>query len=87
MALTNIPAKKPLIQLVLRSSRLNTLLGRAVPEDEVMRRLQSIGFTVIRQAAGQFAVTVPSFRMDIEREVDLIEEVARMIGYDSIPAI
>lgn len=80
------PGKKPLIQLVLRSSRLNTLLGRAVPEDEVMRRLQSIGFTVTRQAAGQFSVTVPSFRMDIEREVDLIEEVARMIGYDSIPA-
>ena len=80
------PGKKPLLTVQLRLARLCVLLGREVSAEETQRLLTSIGFAVQEEDAGVFAVTVPSFRMDIEREVDLVEEVARLIGYDAIPA-
>ena len=80
------PGKKEPLVLSLRMARLNTLLGREVAEDEAARLLSGIGFGVRRAEPGRLEVTVPSFRVDVEREVDLVEEVARLIGYDSIPA-
>lgn len=80
------PGKKPLLKLPLRMARLNTLLGMEVSEDEVVRLLGSIGFELTPSGASRFEVLVPSFRVDIEREVDLVEEVARLVGFDNIPA-
>ncbi len=80
------PGKKPLLKVPLRMARLNTLLGMNVSRDEVVRLLSSIGFELTPLDAGQFEVLIPSFRVDIEREVDLVEEVARLIGFDNIPA-
>lgn len=80
------PGKKALLRVPLRMGRLNTLLGTQVSEDEAVRLLSSIGFELTPTGAGQFEVLVPSFRVDIEREVDLVEEVARLVGFDNIPA-
>jgi phenylalanyl-tRNA synthetase beta chain len=71
--------------LRLRRDRITGLLGASVPDPEVRRILQSLGFTV-QNAADGWEVVVPTRRIDVLREVDLIEEVARHYGFDRIPA-
>jgi len=78
------PRKKETAQVTMRFSRLNKLLGIEVPREEVMRILTALGF-----AAGvdgdSVVCTCPTWRSDVYREVDLIEEVARVYGYGRIP--
>jgi phenylalanyl-tRNA synthetase beta chain len=76
-----LPARGP---VPLRRERLALLLGHAVPDAEVERILGGLGMTVERSGAGWHA-TPPSHRFDIALEVDLIEEVARIYGYDRLP--
>lgn len=78
------PGKKELLQLELRVARVNTLLGIDLSTTEVAEYLRDIEFTV-KEGDGVLFVTVPSFRIDIEREVDLVEEIARLVGYNTIP--
>ncbi|MEO7073653.1 MAG: phenylalanine--tRNA ligase subunit beta [Rhodanobacter sp.] len=68
----------------LRRARLARVLGVRVEDDEVLRTLLALGMQVETVADGWLA-TAPSRRFDIEREEDLIEEVARIFGYDNIP--
>ncbi|MDH3810417.1 MAG: phenylalanine--tRNA ligase subunit beta [Gammaproteobacteria bacterium] len=70
--------------IVLRKSRLAHLLGLEVDAAEVTRILESLQLDVQVTDEG-WAIIAPSHRFDIEYEVDLIEEVARIHGYDSIP--
>ncbi len=79
------PGKRDLLQLQLRIDKVCTLLGLTLSRDEVARYLQSIEFLVTALDDNILNVIVPSFRIDIEREVDLIEEVARLVGYNEIP--
>jgi phenylalanyl-tRNA synthetase beta chain len=69
----------------LRRAKLSGLLGTVVPDAEVTAILTSLGFGVAPAAEG-WAITVPTRRVDVLREVDLIEEVARHYGFDRIPA-
>ncbi len=68
----------------LRPARLEGLLGADIPLDTAVELLEREGMRVAR-ADGELAVTSPPWRFDIEREVDLIEEVGRLHGYDAIP--
>ncbi len=74
-------------KLILRVSRVNKLLGFEVSKDDNINILQKLGMTVQEKSDDDLEVTVPTFRPDIEREVDLIEEIARIKGYDNIPSI
>ncbi len=71
-------------EIVLRASRIARLLGQPVPPDDVPRYLEALGFRV-RAGKDEWTVTVPSFRVDVTREVDLIEEVGRHYGFDRLP--
>jgi phenylalanyl-tRNA synthetase beta chain len=68
----------------LREEKVTGLLGIEVPAAEIEAILVRLGFDC-RREAGLLHVTVPGFRADVEREVDLIEEVARIFGLDLIP--
>jgi phenylalanyl-tRNA synthetase beta chain len=73
--------------VTLRSQRLDALLGLEVPFAEAEQVLARLGFVKISSEPGSLTVSVPSFRPDVSREADLIEEVARVRGLDSIPTV
>lgn len=69
--------------VVLRRHRLALLLGATIDDSRVARILNDLGFVVQAVDEG-WSVQVPSWRFDVSREVDLIEEVARVVGFDAI---
>jgi phenylalanyl-tRNA synthetase beta chain len=78
------PSPPPARRLTLRSQRIAHVLGLAVPDAEVPRILEPLGFAV-GSSAPAWQVEVPSFRVDVLREIDLIEEIARHDGYAGLP--
>lgn len=77
-----LPARQP---VKLRMTRLISVLGIALEEKKVAQLLSQLGF-VFSIDNSVFTVTPPSYRFDIAIEEDLIEEIARLHGYDHIPA-
>lgn len=71
------------VVLDLRPERVNQVLGSAFTSAEMRTTLNSIGLNCVPNGA-QFQVAVPTNRPDLTREIDLIEEIARLIGYDEI---
>jgi phenylalanyl-tRNA synthetase beta chain len=71
-------------KLRLRFARVAHLLGIAVPPGETVAILEGLGLKVLGRDDGSVTVRVPSWRSDLTREVDLVEEVARIHGYDKI---
>ena len=78
-----LPARKT---VSLRVDRVNALLGTELQDSDAVSLLEPIGFatTTRSDAAGSLEVTIPSWRLDSEREIDVVEEVARMWGYGRI---
>lgn len=78
------PLEAPVV--ALRPSRVRHLLGADIPADAIVGYLEPLGFQVLEREDDHLAFRVPGpRRYDIEREVDLIEEVARRHGYDTFP--
>ncbi len=80
--LGSLPVRHP---VKLRMSRLISVLGIQFEQAKVAQLFTQLGFSFVEEK-GVFTVTPPSYRFDIEIEEDLIEEVARLHGYDHIPA-
>ncbi len=80
------PRPLPATRVRLRPSRVRSLLGFDVEEATMREALGRREFSVAAAGGGVWDVAVPSFRRDVAREVDLIEEIARHRGYDSIPS-
>lgn len=73
---------EPLV-LPLRIERMNALLGTALDAAEVVRILEALGLTVLGEG-DLLTVTVPTFRPDLTREIDLVEEVVRVHGMGNV---
>ena len=77
--------KLPLNSQTLSISRTAQLIGIELDYDRIAKLLESIGFRCKPKDDDTMWVLCPSFRVDIEREADLVEEVARLYGYNNIP--
>jgi phenylalanyl-tRNA synthetase beta chain len=77
------PKRKPLKEVTLRLSRVAKLLGVEIPGEKVVQILSALGFEP-RRKDDLVVCTVPAWRSDVYREVDLVEEVARVHGYNRI---
>jgi phenylalanyl-tRNA synthetase beta chain len=71
--------------VTLRAERIEQMLGMQMDAAEIERLLSALGLTISSETAGQWRVEVPSHRFDISLEVDLIEELARLYGYNRLP--
>ena len=78
----NMPVRKP---VAMRVARANKVLGVDLSQQRMADALKGLGLAV-SETSGVITVTPPSFRFDITMEEDLIEEVARMVGFDQLPS-
>lgn len=72
--------------LDVRPKRIRDVMGAQVAPDECVSILSALGFDIRERSDDRICVAVPSWRYDIEREADLVEEVVRMVGLDRVPA-
>ncbi len=86
------PGEQPLTEIRLRPERVNFVLGTEIEPVTMEEILTRLGFDIEESrpeiaptAERTFQVNVPTFRSDVTREIDLIEEIARVYGYDNIP--
>lgn len=80
------PGKSEPVPITFRPELANSLIGIALERDQILDILQRLECRIVKVSEQVFEVTPPSYRVDIEREIDLIEEVARLNGFDRIPA-
>jgi phenylalanyl-tRNA synthetase beta chain len=73
-----------LAPVALHLSEVHRILGEKLETNEIFRILQQLGFELMPERGGDpdFSVRIPSWRLDVEREIDLVEEIARQHGYD-----
>ena len=73
--------------VILHVSEVRRILGEGLDAGLIFRLLKRLGFDLIPEGQGdaQFRVQIPSWRLDVEREIDVIEEIARLHGYDKFP--
>ena len=73
--------------VILHVNEVRRILGEGLDSGLIYRLLKRLGFELIPegQSDAQFRVKIPSWRLDVEREIDVIEEIARLHGYDKFP--
>lgn len=81
------PKKINPLEILLRYKTVERILGYKIDEQKIKEIFSNLGIDIKEQATDYLVVLVPTFRPDIEREIDLIEEIARIHGYDNIPTI
>ncbi len=72
-------------EVVLRLSQLERLIGEKLPKDKVIKILEALEIKVINDNDVQLLLHVPPYRVDVQRESDVIEEILRIYGYNSVP--
>ena len=83
-AIDAVARQLDLAPVALRLSEVHRILGEKLETNEIFRILQQLGFELMPERGGDpdFTVRIPSWRLDVEREIDLVEEIARLHGFD-----
>ena len=85
-AIDNFPHQTPAKPITLHFAKTKDLLGIGISHAEQVSFLTKLGLTVTEQTPGICTFKIPSWRVDLKREVDLIEEVGRLYGIEKIPS-
>jgi len=80
----NYSTAKP-CTIIVNPERINKIMGMQIPRDQIIAILERLGLGVQHEKAGLLAITVPLRRADLAIEEDIIEEIARLHGFDKIP--
>lgn len=75
----------PQVQIEVSLTKTNIVLGVVFTEQEIVNVLDALSFEYKHKSDGVFVIDIPSYRQDLKIEEDIIEEIARIIGYDRIP--
>lgn len=80
------PKKYIVPQIDVRYTRVNRILGFEISKERIDTIIKNLGFDIVSKNEEKLTVSVPAFRKhDIEREIDLIEEIVRIYGYQNVP--
>lgn len=71
-------------KILFRPEKINSILGTKLSEDYMVDTLKRLSFQMVTEGNKEFAL-VPTYRLDVENDADLAEEIARLYGYDNIP--
>ncbi len=71
-------------QLQLRYKNIDRLIGRVIPKEEIKAILTSLEIDILQENQMSLKLSVPTYRVDVQREADVIEEILRTYGYDNI---
>lgn len=77
-----VPAKPYTVDLL--HDKVNTLIGKDLPADTIRNILESLEMKIVNETAGRWTIEVPLYRIDVQRDVDVIEDILRIYGYNNI---
>ena len=72
--------------VTLRLSRLSSILGLEIPAPKVKKIINALGIKIKKASSSNIRMDLPQFRYDLNNEIDMIEEIARIYGYDKVPS-
>ncbi|WP_207427877.1 phenylalanine--tRNA ligase subunit beta [Pedobacter sp. SYSU D00535] len=78
------PSPIPAFRVSVAYASVNRLIGEAIPADTVKEIVTSLGITILQETAEGLELEVPTYKVDVTREVDVIEEILRIYGYNNI---
>ncbi|KHJ38685.1 phenylalanine--tRNA ligase beta subunit [Pedobacter glucosidilyticus] len=78
------PQPNPYFEVDLSLDRVNKIIGQVIPDKEIISIIKSLGITIVKAENRLLQLQVPSYKVDVTREIDVIEEVLRIYGYDNI---
>lgn len=79
------PGKQPEVKIDLKLTKVERVLGVKIPPADIKRVLTSLGFKCDEKTTDELSITVPYWRTEVRLAEDVIEEIARIIGYDNLP--
>jgi len=79
------PKEKESVQLFLNYEKLNTILGHQIEREKIKSILVSLDFRILNETESGLGLIVPLYRVDVTREIDVVEEILRVYGYNHIP--
>lgn len=71
--------------IVMKDRHVTRLIGKTIPRNEIVEILDRLDISVTQQDADGFTVSVPPYRVDVEQEADVVEEILRIYGFNNIP--
>lgn len=71
-------------KVTLSVDKINSLIGKSIGKDTILSILDSLEINILEDKDNQLLVSIPTYRTDIKRDVDIIEDILRIYGYNNI---